>query len=428
MDPEYVVMPWYWIPHSEFESHNISNLKYNIAFRAISNTTNERTSIFSLIPKAGVGNSCPMFIFSNMVLSKKVSLISNSCSYIFDFITRKKMGWTNLNFYIVEQLPALPPTTYTPTLNEYIVPRIIELTYTSRDLEPFARDVLIEVGKERWNKWFPQNPIGDDGQPKPFIWDEQRRFDLRCDLDALYFHLYEITREDVDYIMETFPIVKRKDITAHGTYRTKEVIIQKYDDLAKEFIRIMRADLPKKNGVVDWAALITNGENERVEFKSSISWDVQTKQRNKLLEHTIAKTIASFMNTHGGVLFIGIDDSGRIIGLDGDLKLCKGQNEDGLRLRLDDTIKNYLGNKVLPLMKVNPLKENERIYWAIEVQPTVEPVFVTQNGEDEFWIRGTSSSRRLSGREMVEYIEKRKKNGSVFEREKTKSNAEFPEK
>ncbi len=66
----------------------------------------------------------------------------------------------------------------------------------------------------------------------PFRWDEDRRFLLRCELDAAYFHLYGIERDDVDYIMETFPIVKRKDIAKHGEYRTKRVILEMYDEMA----------------------------------------------------------------------------------------------------------------------------------------------------------------------------------------------------
>jgi hypothetical protein len=69
--------------------------------------------------------------------------------------------------------------------------------------------------------------LGDDGPP--FRWDEDRRFLLRAELDAAFFHLYGIDRDDVDYIMETFPIIKRKDIAAHGTYRTKEAILKIYD-------------------------------------------------------------------------------------------------------------------------------------------------------------------------------------------------------
>ncbi len=80
-------------------------------------------------------------------------------------------------------------------------------------MQPFARD------------------LGYDGPP--FRWDPERRFLLRCELDAAYFHLYGIARDDVDYIMDTFPIVRRKDEAAHGEYRTKRVILEIYDELAK---------------------------------------------------------------------------------------------------------------------------------------------------------------------------------------------------
>lgn len=90
--------------------------------------------------------------------------------------------------------------------------RTIELTYTAWDLQPFAQD------------------CGYDGPP--FKWDEDRRFLLRCELDAAYFHLYGIQRDDVDYIMEPFPIVKRKDEKAHGHYRTKDTTLEIHDAMA----------------------------------------------------------------------------------------------------------------------------------------------------------------------------------------------------
>lgn len=66
-------------------------------------------------------------------------------------------------------------------------------------------------------------------QDIPLKWDSERRFIIRCELDALYFHLYGINRDDVDYIMETFPIVKRKDVTKYEEYKTKQVILEIYD-------------------------------------------------------------------------------------------------------------------------------------------------------------------------------------------------------
>ena len=132
--------------------------------------------------------------------------------FAFDYVVRQKVGGTHLNFYLVKQLPVIPPHTYTPALLDFITPRVLELTYTAWDLQPFARD------------------LGYEGAP--FVWDDQRRFLMRCELDALYFHLYGIERADVDYIMETFPIVKRKDEAAHGEYRTKRVILEFYDQMA----------------------------------------------------------------------------------------------------------------------------------------------------------------------------------------------------
>jgi len=93
------------------------------------------------------------------------------------------------------------------------VPRVLELTYTAWDLEPFAKD------------------CGYDGPP--FRWSEERRFLLNSELDAAYFHLYSIERDDVDYIMETFPIVKRKDEKQYGEYRTKRVILEIYDEMKR---------------------------------------------------------------------------------------------------------------------------------------------------------------------------------------------------
>lgn len=105
----------------------------------------------------------------------------------------------------------MSPSTLTPQRLSFITPRVLELTYTAYDLTGFAHN------------------LGYNGEP--FIWNSERRFWLRAELDALYFILYGIGREDVDYIMDTFPIVRKKDMAAHGTYRTKDAILSVYDEL-----------------------------------------------------------------------------------------------------------------------------------------------------------------------------------------------------
>lgn len=133
-------------------------------------------------------------------------------SFACDYAARQKVGGTDISHFCAKQFPVIPPHTYTPALLDFIIQSVLELTYTAWDLQPFAYE------------------LGYDGAP--FVWDDERRFLMRCELDALYFHLYGIERADVDYIMETFPIVKRKDEAAHGEYRTKSVIVDMYEAMA----------------------------------------------------------------------------------------------------------------------------------------------------------------------------------------------------
>jgi hypothetical protein len=213
--------------------------KWYLAYRRISNTTNERTLVLSLIPEVGLLDSGNLIY--NLTAPIASTVLSNLNTFASDYVCRQAMGGSNLHLYIFEQLPVLPPRSYTQALLDFIVPRVLELTYTAWDLRPFAQD------------------LGYQGAP--FVWDEERRFLLRCELDALYFHLYQISRDDVNYIMDTFPIVKRKDEAAHGSYRTKETILAMYDEMAQ--LPQMAIPAPKGEGeysvpdVSQWSAATT---------------------------------------------------------------------------------------------------------------------------------------------------------------------------
>ncbi len=122
-----------------------------------------------------------------------------------------------MTFFIVEQLPILPPNTYDADfhgtrLADFITPRVLELCYTAHDLKGLADD------------------LGYDG--RPFAWDPERRLHLRCQLDALYFILYGLSRDEAAEVLDTFPIVKRQDEAAFGRFRTKDLILAYYNALA----------------------------------------------------------------------------------------------------------------------------------------------------------------------------------------------------
>jgi hypothetical protein len=172
---------------------------------------NERTCIASALPNSAPDDTIRVLLVGHDNHLLFAVLIGNLNSFALDYSARSTVASTHLSEYIAKQLPILPPSFYGPDEVAFILPHVLELTYTAWDLQSFAQD------------------CGYDGPP--FRWDEERRFTLRCELDAAYFHLYGIARDDVDYIMDTFPIVKRKDEAAHGEYRTKRVILEIYDEM-----------------------------------------------------------------------------------------------------------------------------------------------------------------------------------------------------
>lgn len=264
-DPNYMILPWYWI--SNIEVQNITKQKVLFGFRNVARATDERTFIGNLVPKAGVGNSMPV-LFLASILTDSAILFAVMESIIFDFITRYKIAGTNLNFFYIQQLPALQFSATTHfRLN--ILKAFLELNYTSWDIKAFADDVWREADEELRNaitaQWEAnkaatgghtwQVPEWADAYPEiawekekgcplpPFKWDETRRAHLRAELDAYFALLYGLERDELRYILdpqdvygpdfpgETFRVLKEKEIKKYGEYRTRRLVLASYDRL-----------------------------------------------------------------------------------------------------------------------------------------------------------------------------------------------------
>jgi len=170
--------------------------------------------IATILPSCAVNDTVHFLVPGKKTPIKKLPLLCcNLNSFILDFIGRQKVGGNSYSMFIVDQLPLLPPFAYKNNWESFIIRSATELIYTSWDHNIFAEN------------------FGYIGPP--FKWDEERRFLIRCELDAAFFHFYGINRNDVDYIIETFPIVKRKDIQKYGNYRTKLTILKIYDEMKK---------------------------------------------------------------------------------------------------------------------------------------------------------------------------------------------------
>jgi hypothetical protein len=150
-DPSFSLKPFYWLDKKDLISKtNSEEWKWNknwfLAFRIITNSTSERTSVFSIIPRFGVGNSAAVMLTKIERTDIISCLLANFNSLAFDFIARQKIGGNNLNLFVVKQLPVLPPESYTPQDIEFISSRVLELVYTAWDMQPFAQDIWEESG------------------------------------------------------------------------------------------------------------------------------------------------------------------------------------------------------------------------------------------------------------------------------------------
>lgn len=253
VNPLRLAMPSSWVSIKEIKQvlGNNNYAKWFLGFSSVTSPTNARSFIPCLIPESGVGNSFPVMLQESCDAISISKLYACTSCFILDYTARQKIGGVNLNFFIANQFPiqdvGLAEIMYglkQGNLSNFVLERVLELSYTAWDMQPFALD------------------CGYNGPP--FIWDEERRFDIRCELDALFFHLYlgtekewregegrdgqpltthhsplttyfKTPRHAVEYIMETFPIVKRKDEKEFGEYRTKLRILEIYDAMTPLF-------------------------------------------------------------------------------------------------------------------------------------------------------------------------------------------------
>jgi hypothetical protein len=219
LDPRTRVLPRYWMAQADVLSALPERREWLLAWRDIARATDERTVISAALPLAATDFTMRVAFPSQAAPELVGAMLGNLNAFVLDYCARQAVGGTHLSDYITKQLPLMPPNRYltpaawdsTTTLSDWLNTRVLELSYTAWDLAAFAKD------------------LGWDGPP--FRWDPSRRALLRAELDAAFFHIYGVVRDDVDYILDTFPIVRRNDERVHGRFRTKELVLDRFDSI-----------------------------------------------------------------------------------------------------------------------------------------------------------------------------------------------------
>jgi len=220
-NPEFTAEPRWWVDASAVDDAvGARRADWYLCYKDVTSPTNERTMIASFIPRAGVVNSAPLIVTEDDIdVRTECCLLANLNSVVLDYVARQKVGGVHLNFFVVYQLPILPPDAYTDkcpwnrgqTLQKWISDRVLKLTCTADDMKPLAKAAGFKKEVHKWKA--------------------PERVQLQAELDAAYFVLYGIDRADVSYILDTFSGTRRRDVAETGKYRTCELIIEAFDEL-----------------------------------------------------------------------------------------------------------------------------------------------------------------------------------------------------
>lgn len=243
-DPCSELIPWFWVPMcsvaDKLIKYNNENEivwewkhSYLMGFRDVTNATNERTFVPSLIPSdRGVGNSTTLLFVEGAVANTLV--LATTSSLVFDYATKQKIGGSHASISFVKQFPILTREQIPERQILPIVCRVAKLCYFNHDLDGWA--------EELWNELTPeqQAEIPQLGNKEPFIYDPVQRAVWQAELDAIFAHLYGLSTEDLRYILdpedvcgpgcinETFRVLKDNEIREFGEYRTKRLVLESW--------------------------------------------------------------------------------------------------------------------------------------------------------------------------------------------------------
>jgi hypothetical protein len=221
-NPEHPAMPRWWVAQSEVNRLFAEERPPAfLGFKDITSATNQRTMIAAMIPWSAVTNHF-VLVLTSAKPRAATCLLANLNSFAYDYITRQKIGGVTLNFFVVEQVPTLPPDAYAKpcpwdkrqSLEKWISDRVLALTCTANDMKPLAEAAGFEESVHKWK--------------------DDERAELMAELDAAYFLLYAVERQDVEYILSTFRGAGRTDEGLLDDLTPAQRILQEYDRLRQD--------------------------------------------------------------------------------------------------------------------------------------------------------------------------------------------------
>jgi ATP-dependent Lon protease len=170
--------------------------------------------------------------------------------------------------------------------------------------------------------------------------------------------------------------------------------------------KLKEEEIPLNNGAsgkltetITEEQLIQQGENKCLEFKSTLRWNIHSQQVDPVIENGVLKTVAAFLNTEGGILLVGVDDEGEILGIDAD----NFPNEDKYLLHFSNLLNNKMGKQFIEYVSWGMKEVQGKKVFRIDCRRSPSPVFIKTSDRDEMYVRSGPSTVPLSAKEVLEY-------------------------
>ncbi|VVJ19633.1 Possible restriction /modification enzyme [Amycolatopsis camponoti] len=216
-DPQTEALARYWVAQPKVAAALDAkwDRKWLLGWRDIARASDMRTFVPSVLPSSAVAHVFPLAFPKDPKHGMLLHAIWSSIAV--DYIVRQKISGTHMIYSVVKQLACPTPTVFAQptswqaerTLAEWVTPYVLELSYTSWRLQPYANEI-------------------DDDSP-PFHWDPDRRALLRADLDAAMLHVYGLTRAESEHILDSFPVVRKYEQRDFSEYRTRRLVLEAFD-------------------------------------------------------------------------------------------------------------------------------------------------------------------------------------------------------
>jgi len=241
------------------------------------------------------------------------------------------------------------------------------------------------------------------------VWDTKRIISVMSNewqsIKQLIFKLKIKNMKDARYLQLKLTELERKGLilveVKNGRKYWKLPTYQKGDQSEAEILSKM--ELIESKYEKQWKNIISRGESQRIEFKSSLKYDITLKKANTKLQEQIMKTIAGFLNSKGGILFIGVNDNGGLLGLENDYKLLGRKNNfDGLLIHLNNLLKKYFKGNIFTNLDFVSLNIESKEICIIDVEKSSIPLFLQPEGD--FYIRSGTSTNKLNTEDAILYI------------------------